>query len=183
MTIAKGTHNIGPQDGKVLVNVYKDGVAAKMGHDLTLEATSWSGKADINPEDPSSCSVQVTIDPNSLEIVDSRGGAKPLDAGDKQKIKEGLSKTLNTSRHNEITFASTGVSGNPPQLSLKGDLSVAGQTRPVNLALTVDDDGRAHGTTSFQQTQFGIKPFSAMLGALKIKDNVDITIDLQLPTA
>jgi polyisoprenoid-binding protein YceI len=183
MTVAKGTHNIGPQDGKVLVNVWKDGVAAKMGHDLTLEAKSWSGKADIDPDDPSSSSVQVTIDPSSLAVVEAKGGASALSESDKQKILDSLNKTLQTNRHNEITFESTAVSGSAPRVSLKGDLSIAGQTKPVTLDLDVDDSGHLTGKTSFNQTQFGIKPFSAMLGALKIKDNVDISVDVQLPTA
>ena len=182
MTVAKGTHNIGPQDGKVLVNVYKDGVAAKMGHDLTLEATSWSGKADINPDDPSSSSVEVTIDPRSLEVIEGKGGAKPLSDGDKRDIKKNITDKVLTSR-NDITFESSGVSGSLPRLSLKGDLSINGQSRPVTLDLNVDDSGHAKGTASFTQSQFGIKPFSAMLGALKVKDSVDITVDIQLPTA
>ncbi len=180
MTIAQGTHDIGPQDGKVLVNVYKDGVAAKMGHDLTLEATSWNGKADINPGDPGSSSVQVSIDAGSLEVVEGKGGAKPLSDNDKRDIKKNITdKCLNTNKYGQITFESTGVSGQ----SLKGDLTINGQSRPVTLDLSVDDNGQVKATTSFQQSQFGIKPFSAMLGALKVKDNVDITIDLQLPTA
>jgi polyisoprenoid-binding protein YceI len=180
MTIAQGTHDIGPQDGKLLVNVYKDGVAAKMGHDLTLEATSWNGKADINTDDPGSSSVQVSIDAGSLEVLEGKGGAKPLSDSDKKDIKKNINdKCLNTSRYGQITFESTAVSGS----SLKGDLTINGQSRPVTLDLLVDDNGHVKATTSFQQSQFGIKPFSAMLGALKVKDNVDITIDLQLPTA
>jgi len=180
MTIAKGTHNIGPQDGKVLVNVYKDGVAAKMGHDLTLQASSWSGKADINPDDPSSSTVSVTIDAGSLEVIEGKGGAKPLSESDKKDIKKNIEKTLG---RGDISFESTGVSGSAPRISVKGDLTIGGQSRPVTLDLTVDDSGKAQGKVSFAQTQFGIKPFSAMLGALKVKDSVDVSIDLQLPTA
>ncbi len=180
MTVAKGTHNIGPDDGKVLVNVYKDGVAAKMGHDLTLEATTWSGKADINPDDPSASSISVTIDPGSLEIVDAKGGAKPLSESDKRDIKKNIEKTLG---RGDITFESSGVSGDPPRLQLKGNLSLGSKSGPVSLDLNVDDGGHATGSTSFKQTDFGIKPFSAMLGALKIKDSVDISVDVQLPTA
>jgi polyisoprenoid-binding protein YceI len=180
MTIAKGTHNIGPQDGKVLVNVYKDGVAAKMGHDLTLEASSWSGKADINPDDPASSSVSVTIDAGSLEVIEGKGGAKPLSESDKKDIKKNIEKTLG---RGDISFESSGVSGTAPRISVKGDLTVGGQSRPVTLDLTVDDSGKAQGKVSFNQTQFGIKPFSAMLGALKVKDSVDVSIDVQLPTA
>jgi polyisoprenoid-binding protein YceI len=179
MTVAKGTHNIGSDDGKVLVNVWKDGVAAKMGHDLTLEATSWSGKADINPDDPSSSSIEVTIDASSLEVVAAVGGASALSQSDKGKIADSIKKTLDTNRHSEITFTSTAVSAS----SVKGDLEIVGKSRPVTLDLTVDDGGHAVAKVSFKQTDFGIKPFSAMLGALKIKDGVDITVDVQLPTA
>ncbi len=178
MTVAKGTHNIGPQDGKVLVNVYKDGVAAKMGHDLTLQASSWSGQADINPDEPSASSVNVTIDPRSLEVVEGKGGAKPLSESDKKDIKKNITDKVLTSR-DDITFESTGVSGN----SLKGNLSINGRSTPVTLDLDVADSGKVTAKTSFKQSQFGLKPFSAMLGALKVKDSVDITIEVQLPTA
>lgn len=180
MTVAKGTHNIGPQDGKVLVNVYKDGVAAKMGHDLTLEASSWSGKADINPDDPSSSSVSVNIDAGSLEVIEGKGGAKPLSESDKKDIKKNIEKSLG---RGDISFESTGVSGTAPRISVKGDLTISGQSKPVTLDLNVDDSGHATGKVSFAQTQFGIKPFSAMLGALKVKDGVDVSLDIQLPTA
>jgi polyisoprenoid-binding protein YceI len=180
MTVAKGTHNIGPQDGKVLVNVYKDGMAAKMGHDLTLEAGSWSGKADINPDDPSASSVQVTIDIDSLEVLEGKGGVKELSESDKRDIKKNIGKSLG---RGDISFESTGVSGDPPRLQLKGNLTINGQSKPVTLNLTADDGGKVTGDTSFQQTQFGIKPFSAMMGALKVKDNVDVSIEVQLPTA
>ncbi len=182
MTVSKGTHNIGPQDGKVLVNVYKDGVAAKMGHDLTLEATSWSAKADINPDDPSSSSVEVTIDPRSLEVIEGKGGAKALSEGDKKDIKKNIFDKVLTSR-SDITFESSSVSGTGPRYSVKGDLSINGQSRPVTLDLNVDDNGQVRGTASIQQTQFGLKLFSAMMGVLKVKDNVDITIEAGLPTA
>jgi hypothetical protein len=31
------------------------------------------------------------------------------------------------------------------------------------------------------QSQFGIKPFSAMMGALKVKDEVEVNLDVALP--
>ena len=176
MTVAKGTHNIGPQDGKVLVNVYKDGMAAKMGHDLTLEAGSWSGKADINPDDPSASSIEVTIDAGSLEVLAGKGGAKALSESDKRDIKKNIEKVLG---RGDISFESTDVSAN----QLKGNLTINGQSRPATLNLNVDDSGHVTATTSFKQTEFGLKLFSAMMGAIKVKDNVDVSIDLQLPTA
>ena len=181
MSVASGTHTIGPDNGHVTVSVYKDGVAAKMGHDLVLEASSWSGKADINSDDPSASSVQVSIDPSSLTVVKGTGGAKALSDKDKADIVKNINdKILNTNKYQEITFESTGASDS----SLKGNLTINGSTNPVTLDLSVNDStGEVTGKTSFQQTQFGIKLFSAMMGALKVKDKVDIEVSVKLPTA
>ena len=180
MTVASGTHKIGPSDGKLIVKVYKEGMAAKMGHDLTMEASDWSGNIDLNPDDPSASSVQVTIDPSSLEITDAKGGAKPLSDKDRADIAKNITKTLGNSA---ITFESEAVSGSPPNVTVKGDLTISGHSKPVSLNLTVGDDGKATGKTTIVQTQFGIKPFSAMMGALKVKDSVDVEFDVNLPTA
>ncbi len=180
MTVAKGNHNIGPQDGKLVVKVYKEGVAAKMGHDLTFEAGSWSGNVTVDPDDPSSSSVQVTVDPSSLEITNASGGAKPLSDKDKGDIAKNMSKTLGRS---DITFESTGVSGNPPSVSVKGNLTVSGNTRPTTLDVSVDDSGHASGKTTFSHRDFGIKPYAAPLGVLKVKDGVEIEFSVDLPTA
>ena len=57
----------------------------------------------------------------------------------------------------------------------------AGQTRPVTLDLTGSPDGRLKGSIAVVQSQFGIKPFSAMMGALKVKDEVEVSFDVALP--
>ena len=184
MTIQKGNHNIGPQDGKLTVKVYKDGMAAKMGHDLVLEATKWSGNVTVDPENPSASSVQVTIDARSLEIIEATGGAKPLGDKDRKDIAKNIDeKILQTSSHPDITFDSTDVSGDAPRISLKGCLTLVVKSVPVTLDLTVNDNGQVSGRFTIVQSQFGIKPFSAMMGALKVKDAVNVEFDVTLPTA
>jgi hypothetical protein len=42
-------------------------------------------------------------------------------------------------------------------------------------------DGRLTGSMTIVQSQFGIKPFSAMMGALKVKDEVEINLEVALP--
>lgn len=184
MTVEKGNHTIGPADGKLTVKVYKDGMAAKMGHDLVLEATKWTGNVVVDPDEPAASSVQVTIDASSLEIIDAKGGAKPLSDKDRKDIAKNIDdKVLQTSTYSDITFESTDVSGTPSRLSVKGDLTLVGNARPVTLDLSVDDSGLASGKITLTQSQFGIKPFSAMMGALKVKDSVDIEFEITLPSA
>ena len=183
MIVSNGTHSLGPQSGKITLNVYRDGVAAKMGHNLVLEATKWRGKAEVVGDDPAASSVQLTIDPRSLEIIDAQGGIKPLSDKDRADIKRNINdKILITSRNPEITFRSTEVSGIAPNIKVKGNLTLAGKSRPVTLNVRVDERlDRATGKTTIQQSSFGIKPFSALFGALKIKDSVDIQFDIKIP--
>ncbi len=183
MTVSSGTHSLGAQAGKVTINVYRDGVAAKMGHDLVLEATKWSGKAEVDTGDPAASSVVLTIDPRSLEIIAAKGGIKPLSDKDRADIKKNINdKILMTARNPEITFQSTEVSGTVPNIKVKGNLTLAGESQPVTLDVLVDEiSGRASGKTTIQQSSFRIKPFSAWMGALKIKDSVDIQFDIKIP--
>ncbi len=183
MTVSNGTHSLGPEAGKITLNVYRDGVAARMGHNLVLEATKWSGKAEVDADDPAASSVKLTIDPRSLEIVEASGGIKPLSDKDRADIKKNINdKILLTLRNPEITFQSTEVSGTAPNIQVKGSLTLAGKSRPLTLDVRVDESsGRASGKTTLQQSSFGIKPFSAMLGALKIKDTIDIQFDVKIP--
>lgn len=97
------------------MNVYRDGVAARMGHNLVLEATKWSAKAEVDAGNPAACSVKLTVDPRSLEIIEATGGIKPLGDKDRADIKKNINdKILMTSRNPEITFQSTEVSGTAP---------------------------------------------------------------------
>ena len=63
--------------------------------------------------------------------------------------------------------------------------SIAGQSRQVALDLTMQPDSgavRIKGRVPVRQTDFGVKPFTAMMGALKVKDEVDVGVDVSLPS-
>ncbi len=180
MTIS---HSLGPPAGRITLNVYRDGVAARMGHNLVLEATKWSATVEVDAGNPAASSVKLTVDPRSLEIIGATGGIKPLGDKDRADIKKNINdKILMTSRNPEITFQSTEVSGTAPNIKVKGNLTLAGKSQPLSLDVRVDGtSGRASGQTMLQQSTFGIRPFSTMLGALKIKDSIDIQFDIKIP--
>lgn len=177
MNVKPGTYNLGPADGTVRVKTGRQGMASKVGHDLTLEAGNWKATLTVDG-DPSRSAVQATIEPRSLEVTAATGGAKPVSDKDKKDIKKNISGLLG---NDSITFSSTSVEVNDSAVKAAGTLSIAGQSRPVTLNLTATPDGRLNGSMSVVQTQFGIKPFSAMMGALKVKDEVEVNLDVALP--
>ena len=185
MTLKSGSHSIGPENGQLTVNTYVGGMGAKMGHDLVLVATRWNGTVNLDADNPAATSVQVTVDADSLEVLQASGGLKPLTDKDKGDIAQNQAKTLSTGKHPQITFQSTGVTGAPPNLSLAGNLTITGNTQPVTLDVTVDDaagETKVTGRTRLQHSDHGVKPYSKM-GALKVKDEVDIQVVLSLPSA
>ena len=42
-----GTYELGPSAGRVLVKTGREGLAARAGHDLTLEITRWSARVTV----------------------------------------------------------------------------------------------------------------------------------------
>jgi polyisoprenoid-binding protein YceI len=177
VNVKPGTYNLGPSDGRVRVKTGRQGMASKVGHDLTLEAGNWKATLVVDG-DPSRSQVNATIEPRSLEVTAATGGAKPVSDKDKKDIKKNISGLLG---NDSITFTSTSVDVNDTKVKAEGSLSIAGQSRPVTLDLTATPDGRLSGRMTIVQSQFGIKPFSAMMGALKVKDEVEVNLDVALP--
>jgi polyisoprenoid-binding protein YceI len=79
-------------------------------------------------------------------------------------------------RSNAVDVAADGA------LRVRGDLDLLGTTRPVTFDLAAGDDGRLTGSTRLKQTDWGIKPYSALFGTLKVADEVEVGIDARLPT-
>ena len=66
-------------------------------------------------------------------------------------------------------------------LRVQGDLDLRGRTHPVAFDLDAGDDGRLTGGVRFKQTDWGIKPFTALFGTLKVADEVEVGVDAKLP--
>ncbi|MEA2138627.1 MAG: hypothetical protein QOG56_1777 [Solirubrobacteraceae bacterium] len=175
MPIESGTHKIGPSNGSLKIKTGKEGAAAKMGHDLVLGVNSW----EATVEGGDSPSISLTADPGSVEVIEGSGGAKPLSDKDKTDIKKSIgNKVLGSS---QITFTSSEVEDNGGQIVAKGDLSIAGKSSSVSVPLSASG-GKLSGSIKLNQDDFGIKQFSAMMGALKVGKQVEVLIEGEVPT-
>jgi polyisoprenoid-binding protein YceI len=185
MALASGTHTLGPDSGTLLVKTGREGAAARMGHDLTLEPERWTAKVVVDAAHLSRSRVTVTVDARSLVVREARGGAVPLLDRQRTEIATIIrSRVLRTSRHRRITFRSTAIAGGGAAATMTGDLTIAGTTRSVTVRLRARAGGtRITGATTVVQSEFAMEPYSAMLGTLRVKDAVEIRVDLRLPTS
>lgn len=171
------TYQLGPTVGKLVLRTSRTGLGRRAGHDLTIEATVWSGAVDA--ENPS---VTVEVRVAGLVVREGTGGLLPLTDADRAEIQKTLRKILQAQDYPTITFASTAVSGSPELVTVEGELTVMGTTRAVTVqARRVGST--VSGSASVVQSRWGIKPFSAFLGALRLADEVVVAFDLDLDTA
>ena len=180
MAIPPGTYNLGPQNGRLVVKTGREGVGGKMGHDLTIEVGRWNATANV-AEDPAQSSITGSAEVGSFEVVSGEGGVKPLSDGDKAEIRKTIvDKILGNTR---IDFKSSSISGSGTNGTMSGDLTVAGKTAPATFQVQDLGGGRLKVSGQVVQSKHGVKPFKAFMGALKVKDVVDVEIEATIPGA
>lgn len=178
MALREGTHEFGPDDGRLLIRTSRSGLGRRAGHDLTIEATRWRGTAVVGGG-PGDSSVEVAVDVTGLRVREGTGGVLPLSDADREQIAANMREVLRAAEHPQITFRSTRVGGAPERFTVEGELTVAGRTEPLTVTAAADGD-RLTGETTVKQTRWGIKPYSAFFGALKLADEVRVSFDLTL---
>ena len=175
--IPPGSYTLGPHNGRLIVKTYREGLAKKVGHDLIIEVGQWSANVNVG-EDPSSTTITASANVGSLNPLEGVGGVKPLSDGDKSDIRKNITQKVLTSP--EITFRSTSVKVAGNSATVSGDLTIMGRSQPVDVQLS-ESGGRIRGNMSVVQSRWGIKPFTAMMGALKVSDNVDVEFEGNVP--
>jgi polyisoprenoid-binding protein YceI len=161
---------LGPDDGSLVVKTYREGVAAKVGHDLVLEVTRWQATLDGE-------NVELTADPRSFHVREGVRGVKPLSDKDRDEILKNIDEKV---LHGQpISFSGT-ARDEGGALAVDGELAIGGATRPVRARLDAAG-GRVSGTIPLTQSDWGIKPYRGLMGALKVRDELEIVLDARLP--
>jgi polyisoprenoid-binding protein YceI len=173
VTLPPGTHRFGPDNASLRVRTYREGLAAKAGHDLVIDVTRWDATVAIAAE-PDGSTIERNADPGSLEVREGLRGVKPLTDKDRAEIRKNIdAKVLGG---HPIGFRSTDVRVDEARLTVEGELTMAGSTRPLTAHLTVADGGAISGTITLKQSDWGIRPYRGLMGALKVRDEVEVVV-------
>lgn len=168
-----------PTDGSVTMHTGVAGRAARTGHRLAIEMTEWSATVVFDGDEPSS--VEATIAVESLQVLSGEGGITPMTGPEKSMARGNALKSLKADTYPDITYASTSITRSGNGYHIDGDLTICGQTRPQPLDITTTEaNGRWEiaADVALAQTDFGVKRYSLMMGALKVADEVRIEIRL-----
>lgn len=163
------------RDADCRVFTYKEGLLSAVAHDLELSV----GAFEIElAEDRARLSA--SFDPRSIVVVDAivEGKRSPgsLSAKDKQKIQANLvSDVIAVKKHPRIRFESTELRDDGDGWTVRGRLELNGVTKELTVRARREGE-QAVAEVVLHQPDFGIKPYSAMLGALKVKPEVRVVV-------
>lgn len=160
----------------------------------TSTTKSWSCKASISEADIIATSANaasaIVAGEKAVRSVAVTVAAPKLDCGNGTMTKHAL-KALEADKHKTINFTLSGYelakAGTGAKTTLKGSLTLGGVTKPVVITANATDAGagkvRVAGTYALKMSDYGLKPPSLMMGAMKVGDQVTVNFDLQLKAA
>jgi hypothetical protein len=154
---------------EVFVFTFKEGLLSAVAHDLKLKVTSFS--IDVEGD-----RVTADFDAASLRVVSpmKNGAENPgaVPAAMYGEIEKNVVRdVLHSAKHPRISFESTAVSAT----EVRGRLTLHGQTKDISCRRR-DEGGRRVAEVTLDQREFGITPYSAMLGTLKVKPEVTVRV-------
>lgn len=158
-------------NAQVVVFTFKEGLLSAVAHDLKLRVTTFT-------LDVGAASVKGEFDARSLRVVSAMKGGQEspgaLPAFAHAEIERNLEQqVLASAKHPVIRFETTSVTAS----EVRGRLTLRGVTREVS-GTRRDEGTLAVAEFRLDQRDFGIKPFSAMLGTLKVKPEVVVRVSL-----
>ncbi len=164
------------------VQAFAEGLFSAFGHDPVLAIKDFAGETQFVPGSFESASIKITIKADSIVL------SNEVKEKDRLEIEQTMrDQVLEIAKYPEIVFVSSNISVSRlaegrHRARIIGDLTLHGVTLK-NLWISAEtiatgDSLRAQGEFSLKQTDFGIKPFSAAGGTIKLKNELKFTFDL-----
>lgn len=172
-----------PEQSTFTVQAFAQGLLSAFGHDPVIGIRDFNGEVQFVPGTFEAASLKITVNARDLALS---GEAK---AKDRTEIETAMrSQVLEVDKYPEIVFSSTNISASRVaagryRVRIIGDVTLHGVTQKnlwISSEATVSEEKlRARGEFSLKQSDFGIKPFSAVGGTIKLKNELKFSFDIQ----
>jgi len=193
MSLKAGTYSLNENSGNVYIYTFKEGLLSKLAHDLLIDVTNFKVNVNVPEKGFSSGNLDLELQANSLKVICAlKEGERQPDTLKEKDIadieRDTAKKVLHPDKYPTVNFCSKEILEKPglsykldeDGYHVKGELSLHGVTKPVEFNVKITNGKNLTGMITLLQKDYGIKPFKAMLGTLKIKNEINIGFDLSL---
>ena len=168
---------LAPPLADCVVVTRREGLLASLGHDLELGVARFDLRIDETKR-----TVDASFDAASLRVVrafrDRRENAINISDADRRTIEDNLRRdVLETNRFPEIRFRSTRVADAGNGFDVTGRLMLHGKEREIVVPMRRGGD-RYVAEITLRQPDFGIQPYSVLLGAIKVRPEVIVRLSV-----
>lgn len=179
------TYQIDPEASALHILVYRGGTLARLGHNHVVSSKSLSGRVWMHRELAQS-GFEMAFPVADLIVDDPaarRAAGSEFPPGIPEADKQGTRKNmlraegLDAENYPRVEVKSAQIEGSLPAVQVTARITIKQTTREVVVPVRVTVTGdrlTAAGEFAIQQTDFGIEPFSAALGALVVQDRLDV---------
>jgi polyisoprenoid-binding protein YceI len=178
--MADSAWTLDASDGELLVRTGVTGRAAKMGHRLTIGMKRWTATVRWVGDEP--VGAELVVDVNSFDVLRGEGGVKGLSAAEKALVRSNALRSLDAGRFPEIRFTAETIDKTDGGYRLTGTLKIHGKTQDREIEVRTDDIGdawRMSGQAAVRQSDFGVKPYSLLMGSVKVADEATVSFSAQ----
>ena len=147
-----------------------------MGHRLTIAMTRW--RATVYWADSRPVSAELAVETDSFEVLRGDGGVKGLSGTEKTLVRSNALKSLTASRFPQIRYIADAIEKADDGYHLTGALHIRGESRDHVIDVRTEDLGdswRIAVDSTIRQSDYGIKPYSLLMGSIQVADEVSLT--------
>jgi len=167
------------------IRVYRDGAMAQLGHNHLISSNGLKGSIRLRkPVTDSRFTLELPLDSLVVDDPKLRAKAGPDFAKEvPQKDRDGTrhnmlgDSMLNAKRQPVLHLTVDSLEGGPTEFKAKIRVGLRGEERVISVPMTLKaGDGKlsAHASFKLHHADLGLKPFTAALGALRVRDEFEI---------
>lgn len=183
-------YQVVPEESLLRILVYRAGTLASAGHNHLVASRHVEGKVYLH-QDAARSGFELVMPVTSLDVdpADLRKEEGPDFAAEvPDSARQGTRKNmlspalLDAERFPDVRLSTAAVEGTSlASLDVTTLVEVKDQQREVHVPVAVQVEGArltARGEFKVKQTDLGLKPFSALMGALQVQDELTIRFEL-----
>lgn len=172
------------------VRVYRDGPMQQLGHNHVITSDALDGVIELrDPRPQTGFALELPLASLVVDDPAARAGAgtefaAPVPEKDRAGTVHNMlgPAVLDAARQAVLHLTADGISGGPADYVARVRVGLRGEARVIEVPLTVSfesDRLRIHASMRLHHADLGLVPFSVALGALRVRDDIEIDCRLE----
>ena len=180
MAQVSGTYQVNPKESQIEIHLFKGGFLSTFGDNHLIAMTHFSGTAKLSQMD--GWTAELTGEATSLKVIDPWGNPS-----ERKEVEHTMLGPTQLDVNNFPVINLHSISFDPTSHDaawhLVAVVELHGVARKVRFSLDCHETGdklQIRGKKMFKLTDFNIQPFSTALGAVKVKNDFEVTYNIVL---